>query len=127
VSTTELTTISPQTTTTAKKAARAAGAERRTMARYHCGREAVCHVSSPGKRGRISARIVDISAGGIGLILRERFEEGTLLDVRLQSTVLNRSLPVKVVHVAEVAPNFYLLGGAFTAPFSTTELHQLVS
>jgi hypothetical protein len=26
-----------------------------------------------------------------------------------------------------VAPNFYLLGGAFTAPFPADELHELVS
>ena len=30
-------------------------------------------------------------------------------------------------HFAEIAPDFYLLGGAFTAPFSADDLHKLVS
>jgi hypothetical protein len=47
--------------------------------------------------------------------------------VRLLTTALTRPLPVKVVHVVEIAPNFYLLGGAFTTPFSATELNKLVS
>jgi hypothetical protein len=49
------------------------------------------------------------------------------LMVRLLNTALAKPLPVQVVHVAEVAPHFYLLGGAFTAPFPANELHKLVS
>jgi hypothetical protein len=79
----------------------------------------------PGKG--LPARVIDISAGGIGLILKERFQEGDQITVRLLTTAVSRPLPVKVVHVAEVAPDFYLLGGAFTAPFSPAELHKLVS
>jgi hypothetical protein len=124
VSTTELATISQRTATAAKKSTRA---ERRAGARYPCRFEAVCHVGAPGKQLRTPARIVDISAGGIGLILKERFQEGTQLMVRLPSTALAQPLPVKVVHVAEVAPNFYLLGGAFTAPFPTDALDKLIS
>jgi hypothetical protein len=40
---------------------------------------------------------------------------------------VSKPIPVKVVHVAEVAPEFYLLGGAFLAPFSAAELQKLVS
>jgi PilZ domain len=84
-------------------------------------------VGTPGKELRTPARIVDISVGGIGLILNKRFEEGTQLVVRLQTTAIARPLPVKIVHVVEIAPDFYLLGGAFTAPFSADDLHKLVS
>jgi len=84
-------------------------------------------VSTPGKERRTPARIVDISVGGIGLILKERFEEGTQLVVRLQTTAITRPLPVKVVHLVEIAPEFYLLGGAFTTPFSANDLHKVVS
>jgi hypothetical protein len=79
----------------------------------------------PGKR--VPARVIDISAGGIGLIVKERFQEGDQITVRLLTTAITKQLPVKVVHVAEVAPEFYLLGGAFTAPFSPAELQKLVS
>ena len=61
-------------------------------------------MSTPGKERRTPARIVDISVGGIGLILKERFEEGTQLVVRLQTTAITRPLPVKVVHLVEIAP-----------------------
>jgi len=101
------------------------GAERRTGARFACCLEAVC--SAAGQRKKSPARVIDISAGGIGLILKERFTQGEEIAVRLLTTALSKPLPVKVVHVAEVAPNFYLLGGAFTAPFSTTELEKLIS
>ena len=84
-------------------------------------------MSTPGKERRTIARIVDISVGGIGLILKERFEEGTQLVVRLQTTAVTRPLPVKVVHVVEIARDFYLLGGAFTSSFSASDLHKLVS
>ena len=60
-------------------------------------------------------------------ILKERFEEGTQLVVRLQTTAVTRPLPVKVVHVVEIARDFYLLGGAFTSSFSASDLHKLVS
>jgi PilZ domain-containing protein len=71
--------------------------------------------------------VIDISAGGIGLILKERFAQGDEIAVRLLTTSVAKPLPVKVVHVAEVAPSFFLLGGAFTAPFSQAELQKLVS
>jgi len=75
----------------------------------------------------VHARIIDISAGGIGLILKERFQVGDQITVRLQTTSIAKPLAVKVIHIAEVAPDFYLLGGAFTAPFSAAELDTLVS
>jgi hypothetical protein len=84
-------------------------------------------VSAPGKEQRTPARIVDISVGGIGLILKKRFEEGTQLVVRLDTTAISHPLQVKVVHLVEIAPEFYLLGGAFTSPFSANDLHKLAS
>jgi len=112
---------------TVKKRSQRSGGERRAGVRYACGLEAVCQVGPPGQVLRTTARIVDISVGGIGLILKERFKEGTQIMVRLLTTALARPLPVKVVHVVEIAPHFYLLGGAFTTPFSVNELNQLVS
>ena len=120
-------TIQSRTAKSAKKGSERSGAERRAGVRYACGLEAVCHVGPPGELLRTTARIVDISVGGIGLILKERFKEGTQIMVRLGTTALTRPLPVKVVHVVEIAPHFYLLGGAFTTPFSANELSKLVS
>jgi hypothetical protein len=118
-------TITQPTATSAKKLSQPSGAERRTGPRFGCCIEAVCRVGGPGKT--LPARVIDISAGGIGLILKERFQEGDQITVRLLTTAVSKPLPVHVVHVAEVAPDFYLLGGAFTTPFSPSELHQLVS
>lgn len=101
------------------------GAERRAAARRPCRVEAICQVGTPGHALHTPARIVDISVGGIGLILKERFEKGTQLIVQLQTTAITRPLPVKVVHVVEIASDFYLLGGAFTAPLSASDLHKL--
>ena len=126
VSSQEIQTIPQRAATSAKKRAVPTGAERRAADRRPCRVEAICQVGTPGQGLHTPARIVDISVGGIGLILKERFEKGTQLTVQLQTTAINRPLPMKVVHVVEIASDFYLLGGAFTAPLSASDLHKLV-
>jgi len=48
------------------------------------------------------------------LILNENFQAGANLSVKLLTTALSHPLQVQIVHIAEVAPGWYLLGGAFT-------------
>lgn len=117
--------ISHSTATPVKKRSQPSEIERRGEKRYGCCFEAICRAGTHQKG--VPARVIDISTGGIGLILKERFREGDEIAVRLMTTAVSKPLPVKVVHVAEVATDFYLLGGAFTAPFPTAELHKLVS
>jgi hypothetical protein len=125
VSATRQRTISQSTATAGKKRSQLSGKERRSVERFSCCLEAVCQKEATAKG--VHARVIDISSGGIGLILKERFQEGDQIIVRLQTTAVTKPLPVKVVHVSEVASEFYLLGGAFMAPFSATELQKLVS
>src|ERR1700687_3036919 len=67
-------TITQQAATAVKKRSQPSGSERRTGARFACGLEAICQVGSAAKG--MPARVIDISAGGIGLILKNRFKEG---------------------------------------------------
>ena len=71
-------------------------------------------------------RIVDISAGGMGLILNESFRVGTCLAVTLLNKAVSRPLQVQVIHVSEVAPGYYLLGGALNTQLRAEELQALL-
>jgi hypothetical protein len=79
----------------------------------------------PGK-GACLGRIVDISAGGIGLILHEGFKVGTRLAVKLINKGVSRPLQVEVIHVSEVAPGYYLLGGVLNTQLRPEELQALL-
>ncbi len=68
---------------------------------------------------------MDISAGGIGLILNEGFRVGTRLALKLMNPAFSRPLEVQVIHVSEVAPGYYLLGGALNTQLQPEELQAL--
>ena len=71
-------------------------------------------------------RIVDLSVGGIGLILNQGFQVGTRLVVKLNHEAISRPLQVQVVHVSEVAPGYYLLGGALCSQMEPEQLQALL-
>jgi hypothetical protein len=74
--------------------------ERRAWVRYGTDLEALCR--GPGRRKAVGwpARVRDISAGGVGLLLRHRFRPGSYLAVELHSPSGGclRVLGVRVVH-----------------------------
>jgi hypothetical protein len=70
--------------------------------------------------------VVDISAGGIGLIVHEPFEVGTRLAVTLLHKAFSRPLQVQAIHVSEVTPGYYLLGGVLTSQLEAEELQALL-
>ena len=70
---------------------------------------------------------MDISTGGIGLMLARRIEPGTTLHVRLLGSGLRRTLEMRVIHMAELAPGCWLLGGAFSGHLDVAELPSLLS
>jgi hypothetical protein len=76
-------------------------------------------------------RVRDISRGGVGLLLRHRFEPGTILTVELRGSggPLMRAVTLRVVHATAVvdgATPCWLHGCAFDRPLSQPELEALV-
>lgn len=104
----------------------ATGAERRTHVRYVC-RMLLALLREVGKPRETEsvARIVDLSRGGLSLLVKHKFEAGTNLDVTLLTPLLPRTLGFNVLHVSAIEKRSWLLGGAFTTPLSSEELAGL--
>jgi hypothetical protein len=76
-------------------------------------------------------RVRNISQGGIGLLLRHRFEPGTVLTVELRGSggPLMRAMTLRVLHATAVvdgAMPSWLHGCAFDRPLSSPEFDALV-
>jgi c-di-GMP-binding flagellar brake protein YcgR len=112
-------------------AANAVFAERRTRVRYTATLEATCRRTGEADGQVWSGRVVNISTGGIGLLLRRQLAVETLLDVELQgnSGSALRILRVRVLHSTafkdEGTPS-WLLGCAFARDLAEAELWTLL-
>jgi hypothetical protein len=104
--------------------------ERRAYVRLAVDLAAVCrppnHLSDLGWPGQVR----DVSQGGVGLIVRHRFQPGTRLAVELRSAtgVPLRTVAVHVVHAtaSEVGGSpCWLLGCAFDVPLAEEEIRTL--
>jgi hypothetical protein len=73
-------------------------------------------------------RLRDISAGGVTLVLRRRFEPGTSLMIRLSGKLRHRarSLPVQVVQTTEEGNSRWIIGCEFLSPPSEDVLQALI-
>jgi serine/threonine protein kinase len=119
----------------ARDGRRAPGAgNRRRSVRYPCTLATVCevgtsvHEGEPDALDRWDATVRNLSVAGVGLILRRRFEPGTMLSVVLQSPDgrVRRSLEMRVRHVARVSKGEWATGGTFTQELSKDDLRRLV-
>ncbi len=85
--------------------------ERRSSERQPCGLETSCLRPTDGEHSW-DARVIDISATGVGLLLGRRFEPGTLLSFRLEGRSEGQSYNAvaRVVHATRQAEGGWLLG-----------------
>jgi hypothetical protein len=100
----------------------------RRWVRFPCNVETVCYTweTSPGERR--PARILNISPGGIGLLLPCQFTQGTLLNFELPSGMNrpDRTLLVRVARVIEQSPGVWFLGCEFVHRLDDDELRMLL-
>ncbi len=90
------------------------GVDRRVWVRYFCDLESTCHSGKGPDEVSWSARVLDISRGGLSLQLNRAFEPGSILsvDIPLGPNLAPRSLLVKVVHAKNQGPGNWSLGCA---------------
>jgi len=90
------------------------GVDRRVWVRYFCDLESTCHSGKGPDEVSWSARVLDISRGGLSLQLNRAFEPGSILsvDVPLGPDLAPRSLLVKVVHAQNQGSGKWSLGCA---------------
>jgi hypothetical protein len=102
--------------------------ERRARVRHECDRDGSCLPVQAEANLSWSARVLNISQGGVALLLRRRFEKGTLLTVELQRSDQHPSDPfmARVVHVTPQPDGGWLIGCAFTSNISAEDLQALL-
>ncbi len=108
----------------AGSAENATTAERRASPRLPCDIETKCQPISGGLSKAWSARAVDISTGGVGLVLERRFEPGAMLTANLTSAdgESTRTLFLRVAHVARHEDGGWRHGCAFASELTAEEL-----
>jgi hypothetical protein len=101
--------------------------DRRAWVRYSCDLEASCIPANDDPEILWPARVVNISCGGVGLLLSRRFEPGFLLQVELQipHKGFSRPLLVQVLHATGHERGGWLLGCSFPQPLTEEEVQQL--
>lgn len=102
----------------------AIAAERRASPRLPCDLETRCQPISGALSKAWSARAVDISTGGVGLVLERRFEPGAMLTANLASAdgESTRTLFLRVAHVSRHEDGGWRHGCAFASELTAEEL-----
>jgi hypothetical protein len=105
--------------------------DRRGAQRFPADLDAFCqpppgHVNDPNW---FLARVVNVSAGGVGLIASRGFAAQTYLAIELknESKSYFQVIPARVVHVTRHTDGTYLIGCAFQTELNEEELNALVS
>ncbi|MCI0457262.1 MAG: PilZ domain-containing protein [Gemmataceae bacterium] len=108
--------------------ARPSAPDSRRWVRFPCDVETACYSrdSSPGERR--PARILNVSAGGVGLLLPCEFAEGTLLYIDLPAPrdMAPRKVLMRVVRVSDHGHTGWFLGCEFADRISDSELQALL-
>ena len=108
---------------------RPTGGDARRWVRFPCNVETVCHTCETAPGERRPARIVNISPGGVGLLLPCEFAAGTILHFELPGAGAEapRQVLVRVVRALEHGnAGEWFLGCEFADQLSEQELQCLV-
>ena len=102
--------------------------DRRQRMRRQCGRQSVPVTAFVGHELWQPA-IHDISAAGIGIVLNESVEPGTLVTVALLNQPANfwHMKVARVVHATAQNDGTWLVGNRFLQVFSEEQLHALLN
>jgi hypothetical protein len=110
-------------------AAPALQADRRGAERYPCDLQPFWRVAGGGAAGEgPPARVRDVSATGIGLLVGQPLKPGAVLVLTLQARdeQLSRPLPVRVMHATPQAGGGWLVGCQFVRRLSAGDLQALL-
>jgi hypothetical protein len=104
--------------------------ERRACVRLSTNQELSCQPITGSKaqeqRTGWLGRLRDISPGGAGLLLSQRFEPGSMLIVELEAKRPTRSFAGQVVHATLDESGRWIVGCEFIRPLSEKELQSLL-
>jgi PilZ domain-containing protein len=106
--------MSEQQATASRNVVTEPRANQRAALRYASCLKTICHIATSQGGFVRDAKVHDLSTDGVGLILEERVEPGTLLSVELENSLksLFRTVLARVVHVRKQA-DAWLVGCTF--------------
>jgi hypothetical protein len=98
--------------------------ERRASARRSVALMSLCRAVGGAIGVRRPARVRDLSTLGVGLVVSQQLEPGTLLEIDLETPSGRqvRTPLARVVHVEEEGDGSWAVGCAFTAELSSADL-----
>jgi len=116
--------MAERTDPTAAPPAEPEGIERRVYTRFAGNLATSCRVTVAVRRSTIEARVRNISAGGISLIVSQPAAPGSLVQIDLRHTQRNyrRGLELRVLYCIEHPSGEWILGGSYLEGLSTDEL-----
>jgi hypothetical protein len=102
--------------------------DRRDWVRYPSDLEAICWMPGDHERDAFGGVVRDISAGGIGLVCRDKPQIGWELRIKLHSNYVNllKSHDATVVSVASVGQGEFLVGCQFERELNQDERRQML-
>jgi hypothetical protein len=103
-------------------------ADQRSWDRYSCDLRAFYQVPTVPEAGTRPATVLNISASGVGLLVDQPVENGTLLSVELQSPLAStgKTMLCCVVHVTRQGDAEWALGCNFITELSESDLLALL-
>ncbi len=104
------------------------GIDRRIWARYSGNLSTSCRIKASLNEDIRPARVRNISAGGISLIVACSAEPETIVPLVLRSTLrdFSRALSLRVLYCVEHPGGDWILGGEFVEPLGEEELRHFL-
>lgn len=109
--------------------ARPSEPDQRGWVRFACDMQATYRQVKASERALSSAKVIDISAAGVGLLVNRQIEIGSLLNMELRGPKGQSFLKMLgcVVRVSQRGPEEWALGCNFIREISDRELNDLVN
>jgi hypothetical protein len=105
------------------------GIDRRVWTRYSSNLATSCRIKAALANGSASARVRNISGGGISLVVSHPADTGAVVPLELKSTLrsFTRTLELRVLYCVEHPGGDWILGGEFVQPLDEEELRHFLS
>jgi hypothetical protein len=102
--------------------------DQRSWRRYLCNIVTSCESVNPAQQEPSSAKILNVSPAGLGLLVTRQFEQGSLVSVELPSSNGSpaTSMLARVIHAKPQPTGDWVLGCAFTRQLTDQELQKLL-
>jgi len=101
---------------------------RRAWVRYPCDLDSSCQALMAARGLQWTAKVRNVSQGGIAVTMQRRFELGTLLAFEVQGPPGKSSVSLlgRVAHVTAKSDGSWLIGCAFSTPLTEADLKALL-